>query len=135
MTWLRLFPVTYAAPRFLTPGLRDFVAGRRADRGFLGHAAIQVRVVTTHLGLGTRRSSADILAMASTLRLHGTRRGCVVLGYPSWNQNLAHALRCTNAPDSTGALRRTLADGTQVVWLTKLDTEALRGELDPRDAE
>ena len=135
-----VFAVTYAAPRFLIPayallclpaaaGLWRVVRAPRKPMGrvlvgslfalaLVVQAVTQLQVITWHIEPPARRAHQAIVADGQQLRSLGVRSPCLVLGNSSWNQELAYVVGCSNTSRTGAMLRRKLAAGTKVIWLT-----------------
>jgi hypothetical protein len=76
-------------------------------------------VVTRHIVPRALHDDHAILAGGRALRLLGVHSPCLVLGDPGWNQELAYLDGCSNTVPSAAGLQAKLADGTDVIWLTR----------------
>jgi hypothetical protein len=137
-----LFTVRLAAPRFLIPSYALLsvpaasgalyllkLVGRRAWRVVAGsllgallvtHVVLQMHVIESRVIPAFAAVNNRALAGAAKLKNLGVHPPCHVLGQAGWNQNLAYALRCANTPRDVASVRRMMAEGTQIVWLSPM---------------
>jgi hypothetical protein len=136
-----LFTVRLAAPRFLIPSYALLsvpaasgalyllnLVGRKGWRVVAGcllgallvaHVVIQVHVIESRVIPDFTAGNNRVLAEARKLKELGVHPPCHVLGQPGWNQNLAYALHCSNTPNGVASVRRMMAEGTQIIWLSR----------------
>jgi hypothetical protein len=84
---------------------------------FVLHSALQINVISSLVAPRVRAANHELLAEATRLEQFGLNQPCLVLGHPSFNQDLAYATRCTNVPSDARSVQKAIRRGVDVVQL------------------